>query len=114
METLLRECLSIREKKLPDGWPTFSAHSALGENLMARKQYVEAEPLLISGYNGLGEWEAKTPAVSKRRLREAVEDLMRLCEETGRPDKAAEWKQKLAELTKPAPNAKLGVETKAK
>jgi tetratricopeptide (TPR) repeat protein/tRNA A-37 threonylcarbamoyl transferase component Bud32 len=114
VEPLLRECLSIREKKLPDGWPTFSARSALGENLMARKQYAEAEPLLISGYNGLREREAKIPAANKPRLHEAAERLIRFYEETAQPDKAAEWKRKLAELTKPAPEAKLGVERKEK
>jgi tetratricopeptide (TPR) repeat protein len=114
VETLLRECLSIREKKLPDGWPTFSARSALGESLMARKQYAEAEPLLISGYNGLREREAKIPVANKPRLQKAAERLKRFYEETAQPDKAAEWKQKLAELTKPAPAPKLGVETKEK
>jgi tetratricopeptide (TPR) repeat protein len=114
VEPLLRECLSIREKKLPDGWPTFSARSAMGENLMARKQYAEAEPLLISGYNGLSEPEARIPAANKPRLQKAAERLIRFYEETAQPDKAAEWKQKLAELTKPAPEAKLGVETKEK
>jgi hypothetical protein len=64
---------------------------------MARKQYAEAEPLLISGYNGLREREARIPAANKPRLQ-----------------KAAEWKQKLNELTKPAPAAKLRVETKEK
>jgi len=114
VEPLLRECLSIREKKLPDGWPTFSARSALGENLMARKQYAEAEPLLISGYNGLRERQARIPAANKPRLEKAAERLLQFYEETAQPDKAAEWKQKLAELTKPAREAKPGVETKEK
>jgi tetratricopeptide (TPR) repeat protein len=113
-EKPLRECLSIREKRLPDDWLTFSARSALGENLVARKQYAEAEPLLISGYNGMREREAKIPAANKPRLPKAAERLMRFYEETAQPDKASEWKQKLAELTKPAPNTKLGTETKEK
>ena len=111
-EAPLRECLSIREKRLPDDWLTFSARSALGENLMARKQYAEAEPLLISGYNGLREREARIPAANKPRLEKAAERLIRFYEETAQPDKAAEWKQKLDELTKPAPNAKPGAQTK--
>ena len=97
VETLLRECLTIREKKLPDGWPTFSARSALGENLMARKQYAEAEPLLISGYNGLREREAKIPAANKPRLEKAAERLLWFYEETAQPDKAAEWRKRLGE-----------------
>ncbi len=113
-EAPLRECLSIREKRLPDDWLTFSARSALGENLMAHKQYAEAEPLLISGYNGLRDREARIPAPNKPRLHKAAERLIRFYEETAQPDKAAEWKQELAELTRPASSAKLGAETKEK
>jgi len=81
---------------------------------MARKQYAEAEPLLISGYNGLRERETRIPAANKPRLEKAAERLIRFYEETAQPDKSAEWKRKLAELTKSAPQAKLGVETKEK
>jgi hypothetical protein len=113
-EAPLRECLSIREKRLPDDWLTSGARSALGENLMARKQYAEAEPLLMSGYNGLREREAKIPPANKPRLHKAAQRLIRFYEETAQPDKVAEWKQRLGELTKPAPEAKLGVETNEK
>ena len=99
---------------LPDDWLTSGAWSALGENLRARKHYAEAEPLLISGYNGMREREAKIPAANKPRLEKAAKRLIRFNEETAQPDKAAEWKQKLGELAKPAPEAKLGVETKEK
>ena len=51
---------SIREKRLPDDWLTFSARNALGENLMAHKQYAEAEALLISGYDGPQNARAKS------------------------------------------------------
>jgi hypothetical protein len=81
---------------------------------MARKQYAEAEPLLISGYNGLRERETRIPAANKPRLPKAAQRLLWFCEETAGPDKAAEWKQKLGELTKSAPAPKLGVETKDK
>ena len=82
-EAPLRGCLSIREKRLPDDWLTSGARSALGENLMARKQYAEAEPLLISGYNGLCEREAKIPAANKPRLEKAAERIIRLYENNG-------------------------------
>lgn len=82
---------------MPDDWLTFSARSALGENLMARKRYAEAEPLLICGYNGLRDREAAIPVANKPRVAKAGERIMRLYEETARPDKAAEWKRKLRE-----------------
>ena len=57
---------------------------------MARKHYAEAEPLLISGYNGLREREAKIPVANKPRLEKAAKRLIRFYEETAQPDKAAE------------------------
>ena len=103
--TALKECLSIREKRLPDYWLTPSTRSALGENLMARRKYAEAEPLLISGYNGLRDREAAIPVANKPRLEKAAKRLVRLYEETSRPDKAAEWKKKVGALAKPKSGA---------
>ena len=100
-QTLLRECLRIREKAMPDDWLTFSARGALGENLLNRKNYAEAEPLLISGYTGLHDRLDRIPAANKPFLKKAIERLIRLYEETRRSDKAGQWKQKLAELGKP-------------
>ena len=97
-EALARECLAILEKKLPDDWQTFDARSALGGSLLAQKRYAEAEPLLLSGYEGLKQRREKIPAEHKPRLKQAVERLVQLYEGTGRPEQAAEWKKKLAEL----------------
>lgn len=105
---LLRECLTIRERRLPDDWPTSSARSALGENLLQHKEYEEAERLLLSGFDGLKELQARIPAGSKRYLTAAVERLIRLYEETDRPVKAAEWHRKLGELTESVPEPESG------
>src|SRR5262249_37511073 len=40
-ESLLRECLDLRMKKLPDDWTTFNTRSMLGGALLAQKQYRE-------------------------------------------------------------------------
>src|SRR5437899_1032219 len=58
-EPLARECLAIREEKLPNDWSTFVARSLLGACLLGQKKYAEAEPLLLSGYEGMREREAK-------------------------------------------------------
>ena len=63
-----RECLTIREKKLPDDWRTFNARSMLGGSLLGQKKYAEAEPLLLSGYEGMKQREDKIPANGKVRL----------------------------------------------
>src|SRR5438046_9890167 len=52
-EASARECLVIREKKSPDDWQTFNAKSILGGSLLGQKKYAEAQPLLISGYEGM-------------------------------------------------------------
>jgi len=102
-----RECVRIREEKLPDNWLTFNAQSLLGGSLLGQKKYAEAEPLLLSGYDGMKQREDKIPEVGKPRIKEALERLIQLYEAWGKPQRAAEWKQKMAEfanggaLTKP-------------
>ena len=49
----LHDCLAIREKQQPDEWTTFNAQSMLGEALYGQKKFVEAEPLLVQGYEGM-------------------------------------------------------------
>jgi hypothetical protein len=94
-EPLIRQCLSIREKKIPDDWLTFNARSRLGGLLLEQKKYAEAEPLLVSGYEGLKQREASIPANGKKRLTEAVERLVQFSEATGKLDEAAKWRREL-------------------
>ena len=95
-EPLARECLALREIMIPDDWRTFNARSMLGGSLLGQKKYAEAEPLLLSGYEGLKQREDKIPAAGNMRPREALQRLVQLYEETGRPELAAQWKKLLA------------------
>ncbi len=52
-EPLLRECLAIREKAIPDDWSLFSIMSQLGGALIGQGKYPEAEPLVLQGFEGL-------------------------------------------------------------
>jgi serine/threonine protein kinase/Tfp pilus assembly protein PilF len=100
-EPFAREGLAIREKNLPDDWETFNARSLLGDDLLEEKKYDEAEPLLLSGYEGLKQREDKIPADARSpRLKESLLRLVQLYEDTSRPDQAAEWRKKLDELEK--------------
>jgi eukaryotic-like serine/threonine-protein kinase len=99
-EAPARECLAIREAKMPDDWRTFNTRTVLGASLLGRKKYMEAEPLLLSGYEGMKQREDKISAAGKPRLKEALQRLVQLYEATGRPEKAAEWKQKLEAFNK--------------
>jgi tetratricopeptide (TPR) repeat protein len=99
-EPLARECLAIREQKLAEDWRTFSTRSFLGGSLLGQKKYAEAEPLLLSGYQGMKRREDKIPTLGRPRLKEALQRLVLLDEVTARPDQAAEWKKKLTEFDK--------------
>ncbi|MSU58720.1 MAG: tetratricopeptide repeat protein [Pedosphaera sp.] len=101
-EPLARECLSIREKRLPDDWVTFNARSVVGDSLLGQKKFAEAEPLLLSGYEGMKQREDKIPAIGKPRVKETLQRLVQLYEATGQSEKAAAWRKKLAEFEQAA------------
>jgi tetratricopeptide (TPR) repeat protein len=95
-ESLIRECLVLREKKEPDVWTTFVTYSVLGGILMGQKKYADAEPLLLKGYEGIKQRESKVPLKYKAlRLSEAVERLVQMYEATGKQDEAAKWRKEL-------------------
>jgi tetratricopeptide (TPR) repeat protein len=94
-EPLLRECLAIRQKTLPDHWLTFNTQAMLGGALLQQKKYTDAEPLLLAGYQGMKKHEAQIPPQGKVRLTEAVQRLVQLYEETGNQDEAARWRKEL-------------------
>ncbi len=79
-EAFLRECIKVREEVEPDAWVTFNARSMLGGALLGQKKYVEAEPLLIAGYQGMRERETTIPPAARARLAEALQRLVDLYE----------------------------------
>jgi serine/threonine protein kinase len=99
-EPAARECLEIREKNIPDDWRTFNVRNLLGAALLGQQKYADAEPLLLSGYEGLKQREAKISAAGKVHLKETVQRLVKLYEATDQADKAAQWKEKLADIDK--------------
>ena len=72
---LLRESLAIWDARRPDDWNRFNTQSLLGESLLGQKKYAEAEPLLLSGYEGMRAREARLPASKKICLTEAGERI---------------------------------------
>jgi WD40 repeat protein len=95
-EPLLRECLAIREKKQPDLWSTFNTKSTLGGSLLGQKKYQGAEPLLLTGYQGMKEREKTIPPQGRVRLSEAVDRLIELYTATNKPDEAKKWRAERA------------------
>jgi tetratricopeptide (TPR) repeat protein len=91
---ILRECLAIREAMMPDQWLTFNSRSQLGGSLLGQKKYAEAEPLLLAGYEGMRERAATIPPPGRIRLPEALERVVQLYNDWGKPDEAAQWRAK--------------------
>ncbi|WP_165230636.1 WD40 repeat domain-containing serine/threonine protein kinase [Aquisphaera insulae] len=105
-EPLLRECLVVRENLQPDEWTTFATRSHLGQALLGQNKYAESEPLIISGYEGMKAREARIPPQNKQGLGEAAERIVKLYDAWGKPDKAADWRARLArpnEAPRPQP-----------
>jgi len=92
-ELKLRESLAVRQKIQPDDWTTFDAQTLLGAALLDQKKYAQAEPLLLSGYEGMKRRQAKIPAQDRYHLTRTLERLVRLYEEWGKPDKAEHWRK---------------------
>jgi len=103
-EPLARESLAYREKKFPDDWTIFHTQRMLGSSLLGQKRYAEAEPLLVSGYEGMRQREAKIPAGNKVRVKEALQALVQLYDAQDRSDSAANWKQQLEEFERKQTN----------
>ena len=94
-EPHLRECLAIREQTQPDVWSTFNTKSTLGGALLGQKRFADAEPLLLTGYEGMKQREKTIPAQGKTRLPEAAERLVQLYDATGNKEEAAKWRKEL-------------------
>ena len=100
-ELKFRQCLDIRRKTNPNDWITFDVQSMLGEALLKQKKYAEAEFMLLSGYEGMKQRQAKVPLPQSVRLTKALERLVKLYEAWGKPEQAAKWRKEL-EAAKPA------------
>jgi hypothetical protein len=95
-EPLLRECLSIRERKEPDSWMTFNSRSLLGGALLGQNQFAAAEPLLLAGYEGMKKREKKIQPVYRSRLADAAGRLVDLYTATNRPAELKRWQAERA------------------
>jgi hypothetical protein len=96
-EALLREAIGSAKDHDLQMWDISYRQSLMGASLLGQEKYAEAEPLLISGYEGL---RKLSPAISvEANLPEAGQRLVRLYTAWGRPEKAAAWRAQLEETT---------------
>jgi serine/threonine protein kinase/Tfp pilus assembly protein PilF len=92
-EGLLREALKSRQKT--NTWERYDCESLLGASLAGQKKYAAAEALLLSGYDGMWQGEATIPAAALFKLTQAGNRIVQFYRDWGKPERAAEWRQKL-------------------
>jgi serine/threonine protein kinase len=98
---LLEESLRHRKSKLgPDHSSTLVTQIALGQACTYAKQHTNAESALLAGYEGLFKQAGQLSAVDRNWLNAAAENLTILYTALGKPEQAADWKRKRAELDK--------------
>jgi hypothetical protein len=92
-EPLAREALAFYEQNQPDDVQRFRSESLLGASLAGQKKYIEAEPLLLGGYQGLVARKAQLEVSDEYHLDLAHKWLVQLYQAWGKPQEAAEWQK---------------------
>jgi tetratricopeptide (TPR) repeat protein len=72
-EARAREAMSGLEKLKRESWQLFYAQALLGASLSGQKRYVEAEPLLVAGDEGLRRYQATMAAEDHSLVRRSQE-----------------------------------------
>ena len=94
-ETVARDALARYEKASPESWTRFFVQNILGASLSGQRKFAEAEPLLLSGYEGMKKREAAMTAIDQFRMDRAGNRIVQLYRDWGKPDRAAEWASRL-------------------
>jgi eukaryotic-like serine/threonine-protein kinase len=94
-EAVLRPALASHEEALTHSWVQYHCQSLLGASLAGQYKYGEAEPLLLSGYQGMMQREATIPAYQRSKLEQARKWIVQLYRDWGKPEQAAQWQHKL-------------------
>ena len=98
VEADLREVLRSFEKSQVEEWERYYCQSILGAGLAGQKKYADAEPLLLSAYDGMATRRTTVSNALPYRLKlqkEGGERIVQLYQDWGKPEKAAEWREKL-------------------
>ncbi len=89
-EMLVRECVEIRRKALPQGhWLTAAAQSVLGECLVVLGRHAGAETLLLEAYDQI----KAALGAEDERAHAAVDRIINLYETWDKPDKVEEYRR---------------------
>jgi tetratricopeptide (TPR) repeat protein len=100
-EQHLRECLRIRESRGSDDYKTDSVKSLLGGALLGQKQYADAKPLLLAGYEGMMAHQSSMPPQAAVLIPQAIDRLIELYTATNKPDEVKKWRAERAKYPTP-------------
>jgi len=89
---LAQSALAIHERRYPNGWQRFRCESLLGASLAGQKQYEQAEPHLLKGYQGMAERKALIPADAMSNFTDAGTWVVELYKAWGKPEKVRQWR----------------------
>jgi eukaryotic-like serine/threonine-protein kinase len=93
-EVILREAVKLRTESLPkEHFWIAVANSALGECLTTEKRFAEAEPRLVESYTALN----SRLGPRDPRTREALQRLVKLYDEWGKPAQAGQYRAQLTQ-----------------
>jgi tetratricopeptide (TPR) repeat protein len=91
-EKLLRQAVQIRSENLPEThFLRAVANGVLGGFLTEQKRFAEAEPFLLTSYDSL----KNSQSPNSPRIRTALQRLVKLYDDWGRPDAAKEYRTSL-------------------
>lgn len=91
-ESLLREAVNGQEMTSPDTWRRYYTQTMLGLSVARLGRYAEAEPLMVSGYEGMVRRRDAIPYENRPLLQKAREWTVQLYEAWGRTSEAAKWR----------------------
>jgi tetratricopeptide (TPR) repeat protein len=94
-ESLLRDALNHLSENSAGTWVRYNCESLLGASLAGQQKFAEAEPLLLSGYQGMLGRKTTIPWERRFALSDGAERIPEFYESWRKPEKAAEWRQNL-------------------
>jgi tetratricopeptide (TPR) repeat protein len=93
-ERLAGGALAEQQTTNPSDWKRYRSESVLGASLAGQRKFGEAEPLLLSGYQGMLAAQATIPSQRLWELREGGRRIVAYYLDAGMRDKAKEWRNK--------------------
>lgn len=94
-EQSLREALTIWIASMPNDYQRYITESYLGASLSRQSRFPEAEPLLLSGHEGLQQRTASLPVTERDELQHSIRRLIEHYESWNRPQSSQLWRARL-------------------